>query len=153
MGKVFSVLLFLAFPILAADNPLVGVWKLNTAKSHFSAGHDLPVSLILTIEADGPNGIKYQSKNRLVDGSSGGAGYQAKFDGKDYPVTGTPSYDAVAINRLNANTFIVHFKKGGKIIVDTRYTVAPDGKSLTRVGTATKSPEDVNHFDELFDRQ
>ena len=145
-------LAILALALAAADNPLAGVWKLNTAKSHFSHG-DLPKSLVLTIEADGANGIRYSSKNLLVDGSSGGASYRAKFDGKDYAVTGTPSYDAVAIRRTSANSFNIQMKKGGEVIVDTIYTVTPDGKTLTRKGTAKKGTEEVNHFDEWFDRQ
>lgn len=154
MRKVFPLLLALALLALnapASDIPLVGIWKLNPAKSRFSHG-DLPLSLVLTIEADGPNGIRYSSKNHLVDGSSGGASYHAKFDGKDYEVTGSPSYDSVAIRRINANTFNIQMKKGGAVIVNTIYTVAADGKSLTRKGTATKGP-DTNHFDEWFDRQ
>ena len=154
MRRIIPLLLtpgLLAFTLLAADIPLVGVWKLNTTRSHFSHG-DLPKSLVLTIEAEGANGIRYSSKNQLVDGSSGGASYHAKFDGKDYPVSGTPSYDTVSIRRINANTFNVQMKKDGKVIVDTEYTVAVDRKSLTRKGTAVKGP-DTNHFDEWFDRQ
>lgn len=150
LRRIWAVLL--AFPLLAGDIALLGTWKLNPAKSHFSHG-DLPLSLVLTIEADGPNGIKYASRNKLVDGSSGGAGYRAKLDGKDYPVSGTASYDAVAIRRMDANTFQIQMKKGGAVIVDTRYTVAPDRKSLTRKGTANKAPGEVNHFEEWFDRQ
>ena len=136
----------------AAEIPLAGVWKLNTAKSHFSHG-DLPLSLVLTIEADGADGIKYSSKNHLVDGSSGGASYRAKFDGKDYAVAGSAAYDTVSIRRVNARTFNIQMKKGAVVIVDTVYAVAADGKSLTRKGTAKKGAEEVNHFEEWFDRQ
>jgi hypothetical protein len=146
------ILALLGLKAAAADVSLAGVWKLNTAKSHFSRG-DLPLSLVLTIEADGTDGIKYVSKNHLVDGSSGGASYRAKFDGKDYPVSGSASYDTVSIRRVNARTFNVQMKKGGAVIVDTMYAVAADGKSLTRKGTAKKGPTEVNHFEEWFDRQ
>ena len=135
---------------LAADNPLVGVWKLNPAKSKFSHG-DLPLSLVITITADGADGIKYSSKNKLVNGSSGGASYAAKFDGKDYAVTGSPTYDHVSIRRINAQTFQIQMKQGTKVVVDTTYTVSTDGKSLTRKGTASYA--EVNHFEEWFDRQ
>jgi hypothetical protein len=87
MRKVFPLLLMVVAVALnarAADIPLVGVWQLNPPKSHFSHG-DLPLSLVLTITADGADGIQYASKNHLVDGSSGGASFHAKFDGKDYP--------------------------------------------------------------------
>ena len=152
MRRILLFLFTLSLILTAAEMPLAGVWKLNTAKSHFSHG-TLPLSLVLTIEADGSNSIKYSSKNHLADGSSGGASYRAKFDGKDYPVTGSPSYDTVSIQRVNANTFNIQMKKASAVIVDTVYTISSDGKSLNRKGTAKKGPEDVNHFDEWFDRQ
>jgi hypothetical protein len=136
---------------IAGDITLAGTWKFNPAKSHFTHG-DLPLSLVITITADGPNGIQYQSKNHLVDGSTGGASYRAKLGGKDYPVTGSPSYDAVAIRPVNPNTFHIEMKKGGAVIVDTMYVVAADGRTMTRKGTAKKGAE-VNQFDELFERQ
>jgi hypothetical protein len=82
MQKIIPVLLIFAVAVnvLAADIPLVGVWKLNPPKSHFSPGN-LPLSLVLNITADGADGIQYASKNHLVDGSSGGASFHAKFDG------------------------------------------------------------------------
>jgi hypothetical protein len=151
MRRLFLVAsAILAWSAFGADNPLAGVWKFNAAKSHFSHG-DLPVSLVLTIEADGANGIKYSSKNQLVNGTSGGASYAAKFDGKDYPVNGSASYDHVSIRRVNPRTFHVQMKKGEAVIVDMTYTVAGDGKSLTRKGT--HAPPEVNQLDEWFDRQ
>lgn len=153
MRKVNLLLLIFAVAtvkVQAADIPLVGVWKLNPPKSHFSHGN-LPLSLVLTITADGADGIQYASKNHLVDGSSGGASFHAKFDGRDYAVTGAPAYNMVSIQRIGANVFNVKMKKDGQVIVDTTYTVAPDGKSLTRKGTANH--REVNQFAEWFDRQ
>jgi len=153
MRKVNLLLLIFAVAalnVLAAEIPLIGVWKLNPPKSHFSHGN-LPLSLVLTITADGTDGIQYSSKNHLVDGSRGGASFHAKFDGKDYPVTGAPAYNMVSIQRISVNVFNVKMKKDGQVIVDTTYTVAPDGKSLTRKGTASHG--EVNQFAEWFDRQ
>lgn len=145
------VLMLFALGARASDLALAGVWKLNVSKSHFTHG-DLPKSLILTIEPDGPNGVHYRSKNQLIDGSSGGAEYHAKLDGKDYPVSGTPNYDSVSIERVSARTFHIQMKKAGAVIVDTTYNVSADGQVLTRKGTAQKG-SDVNKFDEWFHRQ
>jgi hypothetical protein len=90
---------------------------------------------VLTITADG---IQCASKNHLADGSSGGASFHAKFDGKDYAVTGAPSYNMVSIRRINANTFNVKMEKGSEVIVDTTYTAAPDGRSLTSGSTGNR---------------
>jgi len=145
-----TILAGLGVSAAGATSPLTGVWKLNPAKSKFSHG-DLPLSLVITITEDGEDGIHYSSKNKLVNGSSGGASYTAKFDGQDYPVTGSPSYDHVSIRRVNSRTFQIQMKQGSKVVVDTTYTVSADGKSLTRKGTASYA--EVNHFEEWFDRQ
>lgn len=146
------VLALAAFIAPAADTKLAGVWNLNRDRSHFSKG-DVPLSLVLTITADGPDGIQYTSKNHLVDGSRGGASFRAKFDGKDYPLTGSPSYDVVSIRRINSEMFNFKMKKDGAVVVDETYTVAADGKSLTRKGTARRGAGEVNEFSEWFDRQ
>ena len=70
-------------------------------------------------EPDGPDGIQYHSKNQLADGTSGGAAYRAKLDGKDYPVSGTPNYDAASIERVSARTFHIQMKKAGAIRPNT----------------------------------
>ncbi len=150
MRKLLLVGILTGLSALAAStSPLIGVWKFNAAKSKFSHG-DLPLSLVITITADGEDGIHYSSKNKLVNGTSGGASYTAKFDGQDYAVTGSPSYDHVSIRRVSSHTFQIQMKQGAKVVVDTTYTVSADRKSLTRKGTASYG--EVNHFEEWFDR-
>ena len=72
MRKVIPLMLIVAALALnapAADISLVGVWKLNPPKSHFSHG-DLPLSLVLTITSDGAGGIQ----NGAGDGGDVGLG-------------------------------------------------------------------------------
>src|SRR5260370_4554894 len=103
MRRIIFLLAGIALLGFAAEDPLVGVWKLNTAKSHFSHG-DLPLSLVLTIEADGPDGISYSSKNHLVDGSSGGGGYPGQVAGEEYPFTGTAALHTASIPTGNGTS-------------------------------------------------
>ena len=142
--------LLATLPAAAADPALVGTWQLNTAKSHFSAG-ELPAKLVLTIEADGSDGVRYRSAN-VVAGKPGGATWTAHFDGKQYPVTGTNDYDAVTLQKIDSHIFHLQMRKNGELVVDLTYTVAADGKSLTRKGESHKAGHE-NHFDEWFDRQ
>jgi len=139
------------FPALAGDMPFAGTWKLNPDKSHFSHG-ELPKSLVITIEGDGPDGIRYQSRN-LVGEKTGGINYTAKLDGTDSPVKGTTAYDTASVRKVDSRTLQIQMKKDGNIVVTTIFAVAPDGKSLTRKGTAKKGPGDANDFEEWFDRQ
>jgi putative transposase len=57
--------------------------------------------------------------------------YEAKFDGKDYPVTGVPDTDSVSYRRVNAYTLQGKLKKGGKMIAEFTVVVSKDGKITT----------------------
>src|SRR5437016_12830069 len=75
----------------ADDNPLIGKWKINLAKTKYNAGTPPKSQVItydmvgdalrLTAEIDNPQGHQTNS-------------YTAKYDGKDYPFTST-ARDAV----------------------------------------------------------
>jgi hypothetical protein len=134
----------------AGELPFVGEWQLNREKSHFSHG-ELPKSLVIAIEADGPNGIRYRSRNQVGE-KAGGITYAAKLDGTDAPVTGTDAYDSASVRRADAHRLYIQMKKNGAVVVDLLLKVAADGKSLTRTGTANKTPGVANSFEEWFDR-
>lgn len=51
--------------------------------------------------------------------------YEARFDGKDYPVTGDPS-DSVSYQRVSANTLKGKSTKGGKVATDATIVVSKD---------------------------
>jgi hypothetical protein len=55
----------------------------------------------------------------------------ATLDGKDYPVKGPADYDSVAIKRIDANTRINIYKKGGNVVSMYRSVVSKDGKTLS----------------------
>jgi hypothetical protein len=80
-----------------------------------------------------PNGliIKYKC---TADGFSArtllGEGFNAKFDGKDYPVEDDPAHGMVSVKLLSASTVEQTNKRGGKIVGVLRLTVAPGGETI-----------------------
>lgn len=68
-----------------------------------------------------------------------GAGYDAKFDGKDYPMTGEVSHTMVSVKRIDERTFEETDKHDGKVDTVIRMKVSANGK------TATFAVEDVRH--------
>lgn len=58
-----------------------------------------------------------------------GTGYDAHFDGKDYPMTADIGHTMVSVKRLNDLTFEETDKRDGKIESVFRMSVAPDGKA------------------------
>jgi len=122
------VVFFLSAVVCSADNPHMGTWKLNEAKSKFAAGATKNNTVVY--EAAG-NDIKVTVDG--VDGSGAAvhSEWTGKFDGKDYPVIGDPSFDARSYTVIDDRTLGFNFKKGGKLKASGRIEVSTDGKSRT----------------------
>ena len=74
-----------------------------------------------------------------ADGKTTSFSYTAKLDGKDYPVSGSDDFDAIAIKRIDDNTAVATLKKGGKQVSTARRVVSKDGKTLTLTITGTNA--------------
>jgi hypothetical protein len=59
-----------------------------------------------------------------------GEKFDARFDGKDYPVDDDPFHTVVSVRLLSPNTVEQTNKRDGEIIGVLRLTVAPDGKTI-----------------------
>jgi hypothetical protein len=129
-----------------------GTWKLNVAKSTYSPG-PAAKSQIAKVEAWGEDGVKYSSDLVGPDGKSTRMEFQAKFDGKDYPFTGNPDADVIALKRIDGNTIESVSKLKGKVTLTVRGVVSSDGKTrtLTQTGHNAQGAEVKNVL--LFERQ
>jgi hypothetical protein len=91
--------------------------------------------------------IKYKC---TADGFSAetplGEKFDAKFDGKFYPVEDDPGHTMVSLKLINANTVEQTGKRDGKIVSVMRLTVSPDGKSIHGVWES-KEGNASNDFD------
>jgi hypothetical protein len=88
----------------AQTSPLIGTWKINLAKSKYSPG-PAPRSGTTIFEAVG-QGLKITAENTDAQGKPTKVDFGViSFDGKSYPVTGTPDYDASSYKQVNASTF------------------------------------------------
>jgi len=127
---------FVGLELLAqATDPLVGTWELNIAKSKYNPGPPLKSSSRM-FEAVA-NGLKYSGKSVKADGTTLGTQWTAHFDGKDYPITGDPNTDTMAIKRIDKFTIEGTAKKAGKVTYRVKHIVSQDGKvsTLTVEGT------------------
>ncbi|MGA2167010.1 MAG: hypothetical protein ABSG62_02285 [Terracidiphilus sp.] len=75
------------------------------------------------------------SGDELTMSSPTGETFTAKFDGKDYPVTGAYTYDSVSLKRIDAHTIEETDKRDGKEVEVAKLTVSSDGKKMTVVST------------------
>jgi hypothetical protein len=72
----------------------------------------------------------YQSTAGGLKISDGSQSYEAKFDGKDYPVSGA-AHATVSLRLINDSTMEETDKLDGKVMTVARMTVSMDGKSMT----------------------
>src|SRR4030095_4536116 len=128
-----SVMAFAA--TAAAQDPIPGTWKVNVAKSKYSPG-PAPKSSTVVITADA-GGYKQVTDTEPATGAPTHAEVTWKMDGKDYPVKGNPNADTSAYTRVDARSYTVTSKKGGKPTLTTRVVIAADGKSRTSTQTGT----------------
>lgn len=77
---------------------------------------------------------------------------KAKFDGKDYPVSGPqmPPNFTMAVKKAGPRSLDMTMKTNGKPVFTSTYTVSADGKSLTEIGSAVGVGE---KYKAVFDKQ
>ena len=117
------------FVATAAADQSSGTWKLNVEKSKYSPG-PAPKSLTVVVESD-ENNYKLEATGTDSEGKPTHVQYSAKFDGKDYPVTGMANADTVSIKRIDANTIEVKQKKDAKVVMTVTTKISNDGKTRT----------------------
>ena len=129
---VLSLLVLCSGLLFAKDNPFVGTWKLNLAKSKFEPG-PAPKSQTRTVAAQG-DGAKYTFDGVAADGKAFSYSFTVNYDGKDYPVSGTgmpAGADTIAIRLVGTNKAEATEKKGGKEVGTAEAEVSKDGKVST----------------------
>src|SRR5437762_12889922 len=103
---------------LAQSNPLIGTWKLNLAKSKYSPGPP-PRSSTVIWEAVG-QGFRIRGEGVDAQGNPTKTDSGVFFyDGKSYPTTGNPDYDASSYKQVNASTFEFTRTKAGRVVQTT----------------------------------
>jgi hypothetical protein len=136
----------------AAEDPLIGTWKLNLAKSKYSPG-PLPQGETLKFEAYGDNGIKVTAQITDAQGKATVIEYSGSFDGKDVPVTGAEDADTASMKRINAYTTERAYKKAGKVTTTARRVVSKDGKTLTVTSKGTNAKGQAVNNVSVLDKQ
>ena len=150
---VIVVSLIASGALLAQDNPFVGKWTLNLAKSKFT-GMQAPKSETRTIVAEG-NGETVTYEGIAGDGSPIAYSLTTNLDGKDAPYSGMQPFgaDTVAAKRVDANTHASISKKAGKTLFTTRTVVSKDGKVSTQTTKGTNDKGQLISITTVWDKQ
>jgi hypothetical protein len=120
------------------DNPQIGFWKMNVARSTFSSGTGFRSATSRIEAVDG--GVKHTVDSVYADGTTRKYEYTTKYDGKDVAVVGSSPYgDTTALTRLDVNTTRTVYKSRGTVTV-TQISVVSDDRRTRMVTTKGTNP-------------
>jgi hypothetical protein len=141
---------FVGLAVCLADDPNMGTWKLNEAKSKLAAGATKNMSVVYEVAGDS---VKITVDGIDKDGKPVHHEWTGKYDGKDYPVTGDPTSDARTYKKTGDRTLEFAGKKDGKVGVTGRVAVAADGKTRTVTTTSTDASGKKVTNTAVYDKQ
>ena len=157
MKKSFAIAAAVLFVALAwsvaavAADQHSGTWKMNPAQSKYSPG-PAAKSVSLKIEAD-EKGVKIDAEGTDGGGNPTHVAYDAKFDGKDYAVTGVANADTVSVKRVGADTIQATMKKGDQVVMTVTSKVSTDGKTRTSTFHGKDAQGRTVHNVVVYDKQ
>lgn len=141
---------FIGIGVCFAQNPLMGTWKLNEAKSKLAPG--APKNNTVVYEAVG------DSVKVTIDGTDGAGNpthseWTGKLDGKSYPVTGDPTSDSRSVERRTTHKYGFTAKKGDKVTISGTIILSVNGKSRTVISTGTDAQGKKIKSEAVYDKQ
>ena len=116
-------------PPPGAQDVIIGVWRLNLAKSTYSPGPP-PRAEIRTYEEE-HEGLRATIATTQADGRTTVVEYLASFNEDTFPLAGSAEIDAIGLRTIDAYTSEVILSAGGKVIGHARRVIAPDRKTMT----------------------
>jgi hypothetical protein len=140
-----------AAPAATPANPVLGTWKLNIAKSTFTPGPGWR-SQTRTYRA-APRGVSVNWTGVGASGETMQVSYSYRYDGRDYPMKGSASYDTINAVQVDAFTVKSEEKRDGKVVGIAVRKVSPNGKVLTITDEGTNRKGEKFSQVLVFDRQ
>jgi hypothetical protein len=148
--RLLAIILGTAALAWSAD-PVEGTWKLNVSKSKFSPG-PAPKESTRVYEAN-PEGIKVTVRTIDADGHAFTVLITANYNGKDYPVVGSPDYDVVELKKVNERTSEAKLLHGHDVIATSTREVSPDGNTMTITYKTPPNQEHAINNQAVYDKQ
>jgi len=149
--SLLTLFVFFASAIVcAAQDPNLGTWKLNEAKSKIQKGAAKNQTVVYEMSGDQ---VKVTVDGVDGDGNATHNEWTGKYDGKYYAVTGSPASDMRSYRKINKRTLSISEKKGSKVVTTGTITVATNGKSRTVSVNGTDAKGKRFHTTGVYDKQ
>ena len=150
IGLSFILCLAAGAFCLAADDPMMGTWKLNEAKSKIAPGMGKNLKVIYSVEG---KEIRILTEGVDKDGKPNRSVWTGNFDEKDYLVSLDPDQDVRSYKQIDANTLELVVKKETQIIATGRVVLSADGKTRTVTTTGTDASGKKFENIAVYDKQ
>lgn len=129
------------------DNPQVGTWKLDEAKSKIESGSPKNNTVVW---AEGKAGMMMLTVDGVdKDGKAVHWTWSGKFDGKQQKAEGSSAFDTAGFLKLSDHTLSATGMKDGKTVFSGTIKVSKDGKSRM-VTMTTTAPDGTKHTDQSY---
>jgi hypothetical protein len=103
------------------------------------------------VTIDGPD-IRIRERISRSDGSRTIISVDARFDGNDHAVTGSPIVDTIIYQRSAPNRITATGKKAGVITLTETISTGPDGQGMTLIYVVYRGTHPVATGTAVFER-
>ena len=134
----------------AAENPNMGTWQLNEAKSKIPAGVGKNTTVVYSAAG---SDIKVNTDGVDGKGNAVHSEWTGQFDGKPSPVTGTSVVDSRSVTDKGERTLEIANMKDGSTVSTGKVELAKDGKSRTLDTDGTLPDGKKYHAKYVYDKQ
>jgi hypothetical protein len=133
----------------AKDDPFIGRWVLDRARSEFSG--NIPEKRVTIFELTPDGALKHITETVTANGSTDRVEYVSKYDGRDVPISNSFLW-TVSVKRLDARTTERSGKVNGQVVETSKRSVSPDGQTLTIVTSGTNADNEYSSS-QVFTRE
>ncbi len=121
------------FTSFQGAQPMTGTFSEKRVAAGPPGSHALSGSWLQDQMSDANDALRTVDYAMTADAFSmraNGQSYSAKFDGKQYPVTGDPGNTQVVLKKINARTVEEIDYRQGKVVDEIQIAAAEDGKTV-----------------------
>ena len=129
-----------------------GTWKMNIEKSKFASDMPSPKGETVVIEEQ-KGGLKVVSNGLNAEGKPTHFEYSVKYNGKDYPVIGSPAVDAVSVKKIDDSTIETIRKKNSVVVTTNTSVISKNGKTRTNTFQGKNAKGEPRTWTVVFEKE
>lgn len=153
---LISLILIGAAGLRAADDPFMGLWKINIYKSKYQSAPPISNTFKYEPVPDAPPSSGWLKVTVTQVDAQGQPNTHERietYDGKRHPVVNDPGAEEVLVKRVDPHTIQGSNWKKGKIVVRFTRVISQDGNTQTTTVDGVNAQGKRYHDVRVFDKQ